>query len=213
MSRDGCPEEDTQQKKESLGIVINDEPIVYALVHPTSINDQSVAYFHSGRLKNRQLSVCRASYSSYREMYEKVVQPQLEADSTRQYRGYLWAPCHEIRSILATRRNDAKAGSEEQRPVGAFCVIDDGDANFRAHARLGYSAPSLNFWSKNDREAARGNLSLTLHTRGIHNGTSTPPFPHRKFRKRDRETLAPHAIRRMQRALRRAARRRQRIAS
>jgi hypothetical protein len=160
MTRQGCPEEQSKQKTYSPDIVRSDEPVVYALVHPLSINEQSLAYFHSGRLKDGQLSVCRGRHSSYHEMREKVVRPQLAADATRQYRGYVWALCDEIRSIIATPKNDPKTG--QQHNIGAFCVIDDGLIQFRAHARLGYSSPGRDFWSKNDREAARGNLSLTL---------------------------------------------------
>jgi hypothetical protein len=211
MSREGCPEEDTQQNNESPDIVRNDEPIVYALVYPTSASEQSIAYFHGSRLKDRELSICRARYSSYGEMREKVVQPQLDNDATREFKGYLWAPCYEIRSILATPRIDIKEKPKEQQdPVGAFCVIDDGDTNFRAHARLGYSAPNRrDFWSKNDREAARGNLSLTLQVRGIHRASKTPPFPKARLsaRRAVKKQLARHQILRMQRALRKAFRR------
>jgi hypothetical protein len=194
MTRLGCSEEDTQQKEESPGVVTNDEPVVFAMVYPVSIDDRSLARFHKDRLKSRELSVCRAFFCSYRQMYRKVVRPQLNADPARRYRGYLWAPCGEIRDIIATPRP-----KQPPHAIGAFCVIDDGDLRFPAHSRLGYCAPTPDFWSRNDREAARGDLSLRFHVRGIHQAPSSPPFRLRR--------IEMHQILLIERALRKALRR------
>ncbi len=202
MSRPGCPEEQNKQKAESPDIVGGDEPIVYVLIQPVSANVHPtsgipLAYFKNDRLKSGQLSVCRGLYSSYEELQQKVVRPQLSSDPSRKHAGYVWALCCEVRSIMAAPQNPDKEPTQRS-DVGAFCVIDDGLTGFHAHARMGYCAPGADFWSKNDRTKARGDLSIVFDARGIHQSHAAPPFGWPKVQLAQR--------RRLERALRRATR-------
>jgi hypothetical protein len=175
MNRCGCPEEDARQSSHSPGLVKDPEPIVFALVIPLTADTRSVAILNKTQLKQKQLSMCRAEYCSYDEMYRNVVIPQLEKDPSRKYCGYHWVTCKQIRDIAA---NPVPAASESPMPgiVGAFCVIDDGNENYPAHTRVGEARPQSDFWRKHNREAARGNLVSILQQRGILTTDSNPPF-------------------------------------
>jgi hypothetical protein len=186
MSRCGCPEEDTRQKPDSPGVVLNEEAIVFVL--PLCGNQDGLRNLENGKLQKKQLSICRAEHCDYSEMYREVVQRQVAAGGAAKYRGYFWALCSEIRDILADPRPNKNDEANPPRNVGAFCVIDDGDPDYRAHGLIGYSSPSKGFWSQNDRTAARGNLWDTFRKRGIQNGNADPPF------KTDALTLEPSSI-------------------
>jgi hypothetical protein len=174
MTREGCPDEDTQQSEWSPSTVHNSEPLIFVLIQPLTINESSVAYFEKGKLKNQTLSLCRGQHSTFSELKDKVIDPVCDADETRQYRGYSWAQCEEIRSILAVKRTSGNGGGEST--LAAFCIMDDGLEEYRAHARMGFSKPSDDFWAKHDREAARGNLLIAFQKRGIHDEHISPPF-------------------------------------
>jgi hypothetical protein len=179
MNRCGCPEEEIQQTANSPGIIEPTESIVFALVKPLTANAGSVANLSTSKLKARNLSVCRGDYSSYADLIRNVVEPQLNRDPSREYIGYHWAPCHEIRSIM-TQPSGAGKMSPPSQPVGAFCVIDDAVDGYPAHAVIGFSKPNPKFWEKHDRQAARGNLLLVLQRRGLfdpNQGSDTSPRP------------------------------------
>ena len=106
MSRCGCPEEDEQQTLTSPGIVVLEETIVFAIIHPRTADENGIATLPNSDLSARKLSVCRGNYSSYPEFYEKVVRPQLSKDPTRKYLGYHFALCGEIRAIEAELRSE-----------------------------------------------------------------------------------------------------------
>jgi hypothetical protein len=80
----------------------------------------------------------------------------------RKYLGFQIASCQEIRAILIMGK-DGKVTDK-----GAICVIDEGLHDYVGHARMGFSEHDADFWKKNDREAARGNLSMVLSKRGTY---------------------------------------------
>jgi hypothetical protein len=177
MSRCGCPEECEQQTPHSPGTVADEEPVVFALVLAPSTNEQSVEIFKNNKLKDKQQSFCRSSHCTFMEMYEIVVKPQLSGQHSLEYKGYNWATAGEIRSIVAARNTMRdKTPHLTPVPVGAFCVIDDGDSVYRAHARVGYANPRPNFLSLHDTNKARGDLLIILQQRGKFPGTASPPF-------------------------------------
>ncbi len=180
MSRAGCLEETAQQSAHSPGVVVNEEPVVFALVLDDSANEQSIKIFPNNRLKDKQQSFCRSTHCTFEKMYDHVVKPQLSAPNPLEYKGYLWAPVSEIRSIVA-ERNNARDKTPDLTPVsvGALCVIDDGEVDYRAHARVGYANPRPTFWRLHDSVAARGNLLLALQRRGKLYEAASPPFPER----------------------------------
>jgi hypothetical protein len=173
MSRIGCSEEKQKRSDISPGIVDDDETLVFALVYPNTINDQSVAAFQKGKLKTQELSLCRSQYCSYQDMFKNVVEPLLNRDDARQFRGYQWALCREIRAILA----QPNIGTEGAT-IGAFCVFDDACEEYIAHSVMGFAKPPIDkFWEKHSREAARGNLRLVFAERGVKQDHASPPFP------------------------------------
>ncbi|MER8374427.1 hypothetical protein [Mesorhizobium sp. M1406] len=136
----------------SSGLIKNNEPIVYALIDPDQIEGGGIKDFKKERLKKSELSVCRAWDASAEEARAYIVAKQLEKIATRTDEGYAWTPAKDIRAIRLTGLD-----------IGAFCVVDDGLEDFKAHAVLGYSkAPEGYDGNKlaNQREAARGNLLL-----------------------------------------------------
>jgi hypothetical protein len=171
MSRCGCAPEDEQQSEHSPGVVQNEEPLVIV----TDTVDLTLKSFPNNKLKSGQLSVCRAALCRFDEMFAAVVgdvsAPRID------YKGYFWALANEIRSIIA-KRNTSRDKTPHLPPkkVGAFCVIDDGEPDYKPHACLSYSRPSDNFWSLHDTVAARGDLLIAFESRGISSSAATPPF-------------------------------------
>jgi hypothetical protein len=152
-----CPKELEQQSPHHCyGTVQDDEPIVYVLVEPDHYRDgdlQKNAFSHRS-LKTGELSVCRARYSSRRELQHEVVDKLLQGEppqgGRRRFVGLFQAMCWEIRRISV----------EYPKQNRAICVIDDGQPSFQAHAHLSYSsfAREKNYWEKNNRQAVRANL-------------------------------------------------------
>jgi hypothetical protein len=159
MSRLGCPEEDEAQSA-SPGTVADSEMIVFALIFPEAANEESLARFEKGKMKTRSVSISRSAHSNHAEMMDKVVTPQL-ANPHRKYLGFQVATCEEVRSVMIV----AKDGSQTE--LGAICVIDDAYDDYTGHARMGFSEHNPEFWKRNNREAARGNLAITLARRGV----------------------------------------------
>lgn len=180
MSRCGCPEETVQQSVHSPGVVVNEEPVVFALVLADSADELSTEIFQNKKLKQKRQSFCRSTHCTFEEMYNLVVTPQVSAPGSLEYKGYLWATAGEIRSIVA-ERNKSRDKTPHLTPerVGAFCVIDDGEDNYRAHAWVGYANPLPNFWSLHESNQARGDLLLALKRRGKLCEAASPPFPER----------------------------------
>ena len=154
MRRLGCECEDSQQSVHSPGVVANEEPIIFVLTDPLTIEHGSVKDFSKSELKKKRLSICRSKYSTSEQLKEQVVDVLLVGSSRRTHVGALWAECHEIRAVCL--------GASE---VGAFCVIDDGLEDYKAHGVLGYSDANLSL--RNEREAARGNLKELFVRRGV----------------------------------------------
>lgn len=121
--------------------------------------------FQMNKLKKRDLSVCRGDHSRYSDLLRYVVEPQLANKPAREYKGYYWATCSEIRDIAAELTGKEHS---DNRTVGAFCVVDDALGDYTAHAVIGFSHPDNDFWKKNNREAARGNLLIAVQRRGLH---------------------------------------------
>jgi hypothetical protein len=140
------------------------------------IADHSLKMFHNGKLKSGELSVCRASVCTFEKMYDQVVGTD-RTSPKMDYKGYMWALAGEVRGILA-KRNNARDKTPHLTPkkVGAFCVVDDGEPDYPAHACLGYAHPSGDFWSLHETVAARGDLLIAFQTRGMTRDVATPPF-------------------------------------
>jgi hypothetical protein len=169
MSRCGCPGEDERQSQHSRDTVQDDEPIVLA----TETTDLTLEIFSNSKLKSGTFSVCRAAHCTFDEMIKAVV----GSEPSEKFKGYMWALTREIRSILA-KRNTARDKTPRLTPknVGAFCVIDDGEPDYKSHALLGYSRPTDNFWMLHESVAARGDLLIVFQARGVIQHSSTPPF-------------------------------------
>jgi hypothetical protein len=163
MNRPECPKEAVQQSSLSPGLVSDDEPIVYILVDPLTVMNGSVKEFSKSQLKRGDLSVCRAKHCTTSEAERAIVQPLLSKPG-RSFEGALWMPCQRIRSITLG----------ESR-VGAFCVIDDGLQDYRAHAVLAFSTPQ-DEKLRNEREAARGNLKDLFRENGVQPRLADCPF-------------------------------------
>lgn len=151
MPREGCDCEDSRQSDHSPGVVSDAEEVIYALTDPHTIQGGSVKEFSKSKLKNRDLSICRAPHSSLSLISNAVIEPLTKGDGT--YHGVLWALTSEIREIALGESS-----------VGAFCVADDGLAHDTAHAVLGFSESCIKL--RNHREAARGNLKELFLRRG-----------------------------------------------
>ena len=177
MRRCGCPEEEVQQTATSPGVVLDDEPIIFALIEPITAERNVGAKFSKSKLIERSLSVCRGAHMSYADLLEHVVDSVVRKESRRKYIGYHWATCGEIRAIMSEpkpgRSGKGEAGTKE---FGAFCVIDDANGDHLAHAVIGFSRPADDFWSKNDRLAAQQNLKRVFEARGIMTEPATPPL-------------------------------------
>lgn len=163
MGRMGCECEDSQQSEYSPGVVKNDEPIVFVLTDPLTIENGSVKDFSKSQLKEKRLSICRSRYSSPEEIKKQVIDVLIRNDPRRLHHGALWAVCNEIRGICL--------GSSQ---VGAFCVIDEGLPEYTSHGVIGFSDADIDL--RNNREAARGNLKELFMRRGIR-VLSDCPFP------------------------------------
>ncbi len=161
MTRCGCEKEDSTQSEFSPGVVLDFEPIVYALVNPETSSVKDVS---KSRLKQSDLSVCRAAHTTGPEGHANIVQSLLAKNSNRTEEGFFYALCSEIRAITLGETNQ-----------GAFCVIDDALEGFEAHAHLGYSEPD-DPKLKNHRESARANLSMLFKRRGVFKDWNGDPF-------------------------------------
>jgi len=150
MSACACPKECSQQQRHSPGVVKAEEPIVYVLLQPDhwAGGQLTAAAFAKSQLSRGTLSVCRGAHCTAEEARASIVQPQLERDDRRVLVGALRARCSDIRDIKL----------EAHRAV---CVIDDGQANFPAHAVLAYSEVTKQekFWERNQRSAVRAELA------------------------------------------------------
>ncbi len=161
MTRCGCTKESSSQSEFSPGVVGDSEPIVYALVNPETSSVKDVS---KSRLKQSDLSVCRAAYTTGKEAHTNIVQSLISKNSNRTEEGFYYAMCSEIRGITLGETNQ-----------GAFCVIDDALEGFESHAHLGYSEPTEPKL-KNHRESARANLSLLFKRRGVFKDWNGDPF-------------------------------------
>jgi hypothetical protein len=166
MNRCGCIEEDSQQSPTSPGIVEPHESIVFACIHPETAPERGVSMFPMEKLKKFDLSVCRGDYSEHSDLLSHVVRPQLAKYPAREYKGYYWTTCEEIRDVVAPVASGQ--AHSDNRTVGAYCVVDDALGDYTAHAVIGFSRPENNFWKKHDRQAARGNLLIAVQRRGLH---------------------------------------------
>lgn len=150
MNDCACPKECSQQQPHSPGVVRADEPIIYILLQPDhwAEGELTAAAFAKSRLSSGTLSVCRAAHCTAAEAHASIVKPQLQRDSRRVLVGALRARCSDIRDISV----------EAHRAV---CVIDDGQADFPAHAVLAYSEATKQekFWDRNQRSAVRAELT------------------------------------------------------
>jgi hypothetical protein len=177
MSRIGCPEEESPQSTHSPSLISNDEPVIFVLVLRSEDDERSHNILRNGRLKDKNQSLCRPHHCTFAEMRDAVVKPQINSGEPVVYKGYLWATAGEIRSIIA-ERNKTRDKSPGLTPenVGAFCVIDDGTEDYRAHARTGYADPIKSFWTLHETVAARLALVEALWQRGKFTGSAEPPF-------------------------------------
>lgn len=159
VDRCECPKESRRQKKYSPRRVFDNEPIVYAVIDPLQFSSGSLKQIKSDKLKHDDLSVCRSKFTSGEAARKSIVVPQIAKDPSRIDMGYLWATAREIRGIQLPNVK-----------LGAFCVVDDGLEQFRAHAVLGYAtAPDGVDVSKlaSLRQSARGDLLLLFQRRGL----------------------------------------------
>lgn len=160
MSYCECEKELSQQSIYSPCAVAHEEMIVYALVDPLTVwADGSVKEISKSDLKASTLSVCRAQYSTGAEAQAAII----GVKPNRVDHGYYMAKCYDIRSILLP--------SSEQ----GFCVIDDGLADYSAHAHIGYSIPAEEK-SRSGREATRANLLKLFRKLGAQHNWNGPPF-------------------------------------
>jgi hypothetical protein len=169
MSRCGCLTESERQSHHSPDVVSDNEPIVLV----TETTDLTLEIFSNSKLKAGTLSVCRAAHCTFDEMLKAVV----GSTQSDEFKGYSWALSLEIREILAKRNNMRdKTPALTPKKVGAFCLVDDGEPNYRAHACLSYSRPTANFWMLHDSIAARGDLLIAFEKRGVLQRDDASPF-------------------------------------
>lgn len=166
MQRAGCPEEDSPQTQNGLGVVVDAEPVVYALIEPRTSQVGSVVHFTTGDWRGRQISVCRARACDFATFYDRAVAGQVAKGST--FKGYVWATAAEIRQIKVVNTKG------EEQDIGAVCVIDASLENFEAHARMGECSPGGDFWGRHQRLAARLQLQKVLLSRGISTENGQP---------------------------------------
>ncbi|SFQ13904.1 hypothetical protein [Tranquillimonas alkanivorans] len=144
----GCECEKNQQSAHSPGLVLDEEEIIYCLIHPDLFDAASGELknkaFSKSILKKSELSVVRKPYSSEADTKANVVDPQVQRNPSRRFCGALTAPTKAIRAL---------AGSSPQD----VCVADDGLPGFPAHAHLGFSE-EVAAQSKSVLEAVRSNL-------------------------------------------------------
>jgi|SRR5215217_2136222 hypothetical protein len=163
MSRPECPAEGAQQSEHSPGPIDDREPIVYILVDPLTSQAGTVKDLLKSKLKQGTLSVCRCLHCSAAEANAAVVVPLTAGTLGRSFQGALWATANRIRDI--------RLGMSD---VGAFCLVDDGKPDYRAHAHLAYSPADEKL--RNAREAARANLKAAFLENGIQPSLATCPF-------------------------------------
>ena len=153
---DACPKELSKQSEFSPDKVHDKETLVYLLIDPRQIKDGELTStaFSKKELKQGTLSICRAGYSTAEDAKRNIFEPQFNKNSERKLVGAYKAICLNVRTIYATNRNTQQSAGR------AFCVIDDGERNFPAHAVLAYSdiTKKDKFWDKNDQTAVRENL-------------------------------------------------------
>lgn len=165
----GCPKEDTAQSQHSPGTVSDDEPIVLAM----DTADLTLELFSNSKLKSGTFSVCRSAHCTFDEMIKAV----FGSEPSEKFKGYVWAVAQEIRTILAKRNNSRdKTPAQTPKKVGAFCIIDDGEPDYKAHASLAYSQFAPHFWKLHESIAARGDLLIAFENRGILQQPTVPPF-------------------------------------
>jgi len=144
-----CQKEKVQQKiyspvaPHSEYIVGDHEIILYVLYEPKTYNKISGALFSKSDLKKGTLSVCRKNFSTKEEVFRQVINPLMCREGTF-FIGCIMTPCQLIRGI------------ENSLSERLFCVIDDGEEFYSAHAHLGFS--EVIWGAQNDRTAARGEL-------------------------------------------------------
>ena len=179
MNRCGCTEEEVQQSQHSPGTVEDDEPL--AFVVDVDFDELTFKSFPNGKLKAGTFSVCRTTHCSFQEMTNAVVGSETAPKIT--YKGYLWALARDIRAIVA-KRNTSRDKTPDLTPkkAGAFCVIDDGEPDYIAHACLKYSKPTSSFWVLHETVAARGDLLIAFQARGPAQAPASPPLFDRGFR-------------------------------
>lgn len=150
MIIDPCPRERAAKNAYSPGIVEDEEQMVKVLVSPDDWDGQELtpAAFSRKKLRNCELSLVRAKYSTLDIVKEEVVKPQLIRDPKRKVEGCAIARCSEIRGITT---------SDGER---VYCIIDDPvvymDGKLGAgHALLGFTenTKATGFWARNDRAA------------------------------------------------------------
>lgn len=145
-----CELERRQQKWLSPCVVGDDETILYVILDPRQIQNGALTptAFSKDDLKKRNLSVCRADYSSADQVFRSIVAPSVKKGQN--FVGVVSAKCKDIRAMRTAQYRQQ------------ICVIDDGIPNNIAHATLGYhcaieraknGAPDANA-----RIAARANL-------------------------------------------------------
>jgi hypothetical protein len=129
-----CPQEQTQQREHSPGLVASDEDILYLLLHPRHYADHGVTAeaFSKKKLMARSLSVARQRHTSRVELEERVIKPQLARNQQLTFVGMLRAHCASIRALT-------------MRGGRAVCVIDDALAVYPGHAVLGFAATTPAF--------------------------------------------------------------------
>jgi hypothetical protein len=164
MSRPECPKEDKQQSEFSPGKVEDSEPIVYALIDPLTAAQGSLKEFSNSGLKKGTVSVCRASHCTAEEARREIVGRVREKAPDRTFQGAVWTSALEIRTI--------RLGTFG---IGAFCVIDDGDKDYNAHALLSYSEVT-DLKIRNERQVARGDLYDLFMKNGKKENWSDCPF-------------------------------------
>lgn len=171
MTRVGCAQEAVQQSQFSPGPVEDNEPIILV----TSTAELTLQSFPNGKLKSGELSVCRGALCRLEEMIAAVVGDPSAPKMV--YTGYVWALAAEIRSILAKRNTSRdKAPNLTPKKAGAFCVVDDGEPSYKAHACIAYSQHTSSFWALHDSVAARGDLLIAFQARGLSKASASPPF-------------------------------------
>ncbi|WP_125461515.1 MULTISPECIES: hypothetical protein [Rhodomicrobium] len=152
-----CKAEEMQRTHDAIhtfGPVLDEEKILLAGIYPTNcVNGELLdAAIDHRKLKKGEQSVCRQKFSSQEEVQSQVIDKLLAKDLQRSSEWVFTATAGSIRS-LAT--DDAQV----------FCVIDDGEVNFPAHAALSYSdaiREDQKYWEKANKRAAQRNINAAM---------------------------------------------------